>query len=137
MTPRPALIAAGCLLLLAAQAALAWQDSEKDKDKNTPAPFKGDPTGRPKAFKTGAATNCAVWYDKDGFWNIHTTGKKGTKGPSATHRWGGSVKVEGDVFIGQFGKLEAARKAINADWVVSHADGRGFDFQFINRGHRD
>src|SRR5262245_65357460 len=109
MPPRRASIAAGCLLLLAAQAALAWQDSEKDKDKdkNTPAPFKGDPTGKPKAFKTGAATNCAVWYDKDGFWNIHTTGKKGTKGPTAKHRWGGTVKIEGDTFVGEFGKLEA------------------------------
>ena len=129
---------AGCLLLLAAQAGLGWQTGDKDKakDKTTPAPFTGDPSGRPKEFKTGAATLCAIWHDGES-WNIQTTGKKLPKGPSPYHRWGGSVRIEGDTFSGTFGKLEKAKKITNADYVVPHADGRGFDFQLVNRGGRD
>ena len=136
MSPRYA-TAAGCLLLLACQAGLAWQDSEKDKekDKTAPVPYTGNISGRPKDFKVGGGNHVAVWHDGE-LWNIFTTGKRG-KVASAQHRWGGSVRIEGDTYVGQFGKLEAARKAYNADWIVPHADGRGFDFQFINRGGHD
>ncbi len=136
MTVRRLSISTGCLLLIAVQTGLTRQTSEKDKDKNVPEPFAGSPIGKPKAFKTGGSTMCAVWHDGE-FWNIHTTGKKQTKGASALHRWGGSIRIEGDTYVGKFDKLEASKKAINADWVVPHIDGRGFDFQLLNRGHRD
>lgn len=135
MVARHLSIFAGCVILLAAQTGLAWQDKDKEKGKATaPAPI--DPSGQPKKFKGGEALKCAIWHDGE-FWQVRTTSKKPKKGRGVIHRWVGTVRIEGDTFSGKFDKLEGSRKAANADWLIHHPDGRGFDFQMVNRGGVD
>jgi hypothetical protein len=124
---------AGCLILFSAQAGLVAQDKDKE---GPPATSTIDPSGRPKAFKGGEALKCAIWHDGE-FWQFRTTSKKAKKGRAVIHRWVGTVRIEGDTFSGKFDKLEGSKRAENADWLIQHPDGRGFDFQLVNRGAVD
>ena len=89
-----------------------------------------NPTGRPKQFEKGKHTTYAVWED-GGVWNIRTSVKAGPKGKDQRVQFTGIVTIKGDkVTNGEFQGLEKKPKAENADWVILHKDGRGFDFQF-------
>lgn len=129
MASRRVTIFAGCVVLLAAQVALAWQ-TEDDK----PAQIKINPFGKPKDFKGGEDARCAIYYDGE-WWYIKTTSKNRGK-LSAKYQWTGTVSTQ-DKIEGKFDQLEKAKKAANADWIVPHANGNGFDFQFWNRGGVD
>ena len=109
-----------CLLLLAT---IVLSPSEA---ANGGVNFKG----RPKQFKAGMPATCAVWFAKDGSWNIAATCRKGK-----TNTFAGRVLIDGDSLIGQFGMLENGKG--NRDAIIPHPNGRGFDFRFVVKGHVD
>jgi hypothetical protein len=119
-------LSAGCLFVLATLTALG-RVSDGDPD----------PVGRPK-LKQGEQAVIAVWYDtKDEVWHLWTTSPaaKGRKAPRVVFT--GSVRVIGGAVTGEFDRLERSKRAANADWVLIHRDGRGFDFQFATFGKTD
>jgi hypothetical protein len=98
-----------------------------------------NPVGKPKQFKQGKRVAYGVWYE-DGLWHLRMTSKDGkAKGKGKNDRviFTGSVRVAGDRLLGEFQGLEKSKQALNADWVLPHAGGRGFDFQFATFGKTD
>ena len=118
MTPRKVRTLLTCLGLFALQAAAVLAAAD------TP-----DPVGRPKQFETGKSTTFAVWED-DGTWYLRTSTKNPGKGKVQKTAFAGTVKVTGDVLIGEFQGLEKSPDPKAADFVIVHKDNKGFDFQF-------
>jgi hypothetical protein len=119
-------IPACCCVLLATLTALG-QTTEGDPD----------PVGRPK-LKQGQLVAVAVWYDaKESVWHLWTTSPAVKGGKASRVIFAGSVRVTGDRVAGEFDKLERTKRAANADYVLVHRDGRGFDFQFATFGGAD
>ena len=93
--------------------------------------------GRPDKFTAGESVMYAV-YIEDGVWNLRTTSEKGKDNkPGARVVFSGSVRAEGDKIHGNFKALEKSKTAENADFVVNHKDGKGFDFKFATFGGTD
>lgn len=89
-----------------------------------------DPIGRPKQFEKAKHTTFAVWED-EGTWHLRTSVKAPEKGKMQKVVFTGRVKVNGDkLTAGDLQGLEKKAKGKDADWIESHADGKGFDFQF-------
>lgn len=84
---------------------------------------------RPEQFKQGMKACFAVWRE-EGVWHLRATSK-------AEKKFTGSVRCDADRIVGRFDGLESAKKPKNADWVSPHADGKGFDFQFVTAGAVD
>jgi hypothetical protein len=100
-----------------------------------------DPFGKPKQFKQSKRAVYGVWYE-DGAWHLRMTSKDGKgkgkgKGKNDRVTFNGSVKVAGDRLIGEFQGLEKAKRVRNADWILPHVNGRGFDYQFATFGKTD
>lgn len=87
-----------------------------------------DPKGRPKKFEQGKKSY-GLWFE-DGVWHLRMTSTDRTV-------FAGSVRVTGDRIIGEIQALEKAKKPKNADWIVPHKDGAGFDFRFVTTGATD
>lgn len=114
------------------------------------AAAKIDPAGRPKEFKAGKRTLCAVWSE-NGVWYIRATANQ-DKGKQIIQ---GTVTVQkGRIVKGELEGTEEAkkpekygknrrrdRKAANAekddDDITVHKNNTGFDFRFVNRGRSD
>lgn len=84
---------------------------------------------RPEQFKQGMKACYAVWRE-EGVWHLRATSK-------AEKRFTGTVRCDLDRIVGRFDGLENAKKPKNDDWVSAHADGKGFDFQFVTGGAVD
>jgi len=94
-----------------------------------------DPFGRPEGFKEGKQAMYALWYEK-GEWQLRTTSKdKGKDSEKVT--FSGRVSIEGDKVVGDFKKLEKAKKGKDADYILVFRDYKGFDFQFATYGKTD
>jgi hypothetical protein len=111
---------------------------------------KLDPTGRPKEFKAGKKTVCAVWVE-NGVWYVRATANQ-DKGKQIIE---GTVTVQkGRIVKGELEGTEEAKKPAkygknrkreriarrnekDDDDITVHKDKAGFDFHFTNRGHSD
>ena len=103
-------------------------------DKDPPTTSDVKTYGQPKQFDQGKDDLYALWY-ADGAWHLRTTAK-GEKGHKAVFK--GRIQIEGGkITEGNFQGLDKAKLAKNADWVVPHPDGKGFDFSFATFGATD
>jgi hypothetical protein len=95
-----------------------------------------DPRGRPKQFEAGRGPMFAVWVEK-GEWHIAVTSLPARQNKGQPTILTGSVWVEGDKVIGDWGKLEKSKDPRRADFIVPHKDENGFDFKFALGGGVD
>lgn len=99
--------------------------------KPKPELTNANPDGRPN-FELGKTELYAIWCE-NGVWTLRTTSKK----DAGRVVFSGNVRVTGDKLFGDFRALEKAKNAKDADWVVNHPDGKGFDFRFATFGGTD
>jgi hypothetical protein len=109
---RPLLL---CLVLVPAQLALAADPP--------------DPAGRPRQFEVGKHTTFAVW-ESEGTWYLRSSSKPNAKGKAQFVEFSGTVRVTGDILIGEFQGLEKSTDPKAADHLFVHKDRKGFDFRF-------
>lgn len=114
-----------CLSILILQATVLMGDE------------KANPIGRPKQFAQGKQNMYGIWYD-DGLWHLKVTSKDHPdKKVEKRTIFTGSIRVNGDIVVGEIVGLDKAKKPADADFVTLDADRKGFTFKLAVFGGVD